>query len=209
MLFTCNRSGLCCTHPNIAVTLTHEDLWSLYQKYSNIEELQLKIQFLISKKLSESNSIHSFTLNDEQLVLKLVETNIGFGHFILRKEETNKCTFFNSKTKTCEIHDSRPQACKNFPFSFSQYKEKIIVSWVKNAKKFCSGIGGGKDYSMEQLEEVGIKTMAIISEYNSIVDEINKESKYKESLSPKETLFTLLLVAEKNKEKFNSKYQIL
>jgi Fe-S-cluster containining protein len=195
VLFNCKRSGKCCTHPNIVVTLTHEDIWVLYQRAQDIEELKKVLQFLIT----ESN--HS----EEQMVLSGIKTTSGIGNFILRKNNDKKCVFYENETSSCQIHTFRPAACRNFPFSFAQDNEKTLVSWVKGAQSFCPGIGSGIEYKMEELENIGRNSIAVIKEYNNIAKEISKE----DEITPHEALLTLLMVADKHKDKIQSDFQIL
>ena len=129
--------------------------------------------------------------------------------FILRKHADSKCIFYDESKSTCDIHEFRPQACRNFPFAFSEKDNHIQVSLVKNAHSFCMGIGKGKDYKKEELKHIGKNTLAVIKEYNETVAEINKELVKNKALTPQDALLTLLLVAEKNKEKNKLELQIL
>lgn len=199
MQFTCQRTGTCCTHPNIVITLTHEDLWTLYQESQDLEELLQIIQFLIPD--TEANA--------QKLVLKTLETTSGKGLFVLRKNTRHQCIFYNVQERACQIHSLRPQACRNFPFAFNKEKDILKISLVKDAPSFCLGIGKGKEYTREELEKTGSYTLNRLDEYNKIVDEINKEAKNKKSLTPQEALTALIMVAEKNKEKISKEHQIL
>ena len=199
MLFTCQRSGKCCTHPQIVVTLTHKDLWELFQESQGIEELKQLIQFMVIKKNEDA----------ERLVLRNIKTIDGHGSFILRKTPSNKCIFYNEQELSCNIHTIRPQACRNFPFAFNKDKNQLSISLVKNASSFCMGIGKGKEYTKEELQNIGNYTLRTIEEFNSIVDEINTESDNNKPLTPHDALMTLLLVAEKNKATIEEELQIL
>lgn len=199
MQFSCQRSGGCCTHPQIVVTLTHTDLWILFQESQGVEDLKQLIQFMVSEQYDEPR----------KLVLNTIKTQNGNGTFILRKNAAHKCIFYNEKAKSCNIHAIRPQACRNFPFAFIEENGQITVTLVKDANSFCIGIGKGKEYKKEELLLVGKHTLETIKEYNRIVDEINKEAKNNVSLSPDDALMTLLLVAEKNKITLDKELQIL
>ena len=199
MLFTCQRSGKCCTHPHIVVTLTHMDLWVLFEQVQNIEDLLKLIQFIV------------LDLEEEQkeLVLHKIQTTQGQGMFILRKHADNRCIFYDESKSACNIHEFRPQACRNFPFAFTAKNNHIQVSLVKDAHSFCMGIGKGKDYKKKELENIGKHTLDVITEYNETVAEINKESVSNKALTPQDALVTLLLVAEKYKENKRRELQIL
>lgn len=199
MQFSCQRTGICCTHPNIVITLTHEDLWTLYEETRDIDELQQIIQFLIP---NPDNSA-------EKLVLQTIQTTNGKGLFILRKNKQHQCIFYNVKEKSCQIHTLRPQACRNFPFAFTKINDQIHISLVKGANTFCEGIGKGKDYSQKELKKIGVNSLEVLKQYNNIINEINREALEEQPLTPQEALITILVVAEKNKEKFTEKLEIL
>lgn len=199
MLFTCQRTGKCCTHPQIVVTLTHKDLWILFQESQGIDDLKSLIQFMV---MEQEDVL-------EKLVLSNIKTLNGNGIFILRKNTEHKCIFYDEEAKICNIHSIRPQACRNFPFAFNEIKDQITVTLVKNATSFCMGIGKGKDYTKKELLSIGKHTLETIKEYNRIVDEINKESYNNKSLSTDDALMTLLLVAQKNETILKNELQVL
>ena len=97
MQFSCQRSGKCCTHPNIVITLTHEDIWELFQQSGDIEVVKQLIQFLV---IDADQQL-------ERLVLHPLQTTDGTGVFILRKNTAKKCIFYNEKESSCEIHGFR------------------------------------------------------------------------------------------------------
>ena len=199
MQFTCQRTGKCCTHSQIVITLTHKDLWVLFQHAQDMEELKQFIQFILIEKKEQS----------EKLVLNSIETTEGKGIFILRKNVENKCIFYKSSASSCQIHDIRPQACRNFPFAFAEIEDKITVSLVKGASSFCIGIGKGKEYEKNSFDKVGMHTIEIIKRYNAIAEEINKEAQQKKPLTPQMALGMLLLVAEKEQINLEEEFQIL
>lgn len=199
MQFTCQRSGKCCTHSQIVVTLTHKDLWILFQETQGIEELKQIIQFMVLEKTEEADKI----------VLHHIKTVDGNGVFILRKNTNHQCIFYNEQELSCNIHGIRPQACRNFPFAFTKINNQLQVSLVKNASSFCMGIGKGKEYGMDELTKIGNYTLQTLKEFNMIVDEINRESDNNKPLTPYDALMTLLLVANKNKMNLEKELQIL
>lgn len=199
MQFTCQRSGKCCTHPQIVITLTHEDIWILFQHAQDLAELTRFIQFIVLEKQEDL----------KKLVLQSVRTTEGNGIFILRKDANNKCIFYNVSTSSCQIHNIRPQACRNFPFAFREDGTKVRVSLVKNASSFCEGIGKGKNYDEKTLEKIGRHTLDQIKRYNEIVAEINKEAHKEKPLTPHDALATLLLVAQKEQAEIQEELQIL
>jgi len=201
--FKCKNSGKCCTHPNIVITLTHEDIYRLMLHLKDFSILLTKVQFMI-------DPVDMANL-ESQTVLKKVKTSLGDGIFILRRTDQNICNFFDSTTNLCSINEFRPQSCRNFPFSFSVIEENkpIIATWIKGAKNFCPGIGSGNEYKNNILKIIGKRTVKSIEVYNELIEEINKEAENNNPLTPQETLMTVYMVADRYKENFIKVQEII
>lgn len=207
MKFSCKNSGKCCSHPNIVVTLTHEDIFNLMQACVNFNELIKRVQFMVDPKAMNEPSSNSQDDRGVKTVIQNVKTTSGPGVFILRRVGLNTCTFYNTESHLCSIHDIKPRACKNFPFAFhkEQNSNSISVSWVHTAEGFCPGIGSGEDTKGDHFEKSGRETLNVIDTYNQILENINKEAEEKGALSAQETLMTIYLVTEKYNKKFIQK----
>lgn len=205
MQFTCQRSGKCCSHPNIVITLTHIDIWHLVQHFGKFEDVFSVIQFVQFTELNQTSDIPleisnttEFGTHNNKLVLDPMQTTEGSGIFILRKqsEKSSLCLFYNDTTHACQIYSARPQTCKNFPFGLSTFDNRSIITWVKDASSFCPGIGQGKVWSPKMLKELGKSTQKTIERYSEIVTEINRESKHKNPLTPIAAVYVLYSTAE-------------
>ena len=175
------------------------DVWTLFQNTQGIEELKQYIQFIVLEKEK----------HPAKLVLNSIETTEGKGIFILRKNVDHKCIFYNGSTSSCQIHNLRPQACRNFPFAFAEREGEMTITLVKDASSFCLGIGKGKDYSKEEIQKVGRHTIDTIKKYNNVVAELNKEALQNKPLTPHDALATLLLVAQKEQAELHKEFEIL
>lgn len=175
-------------------------------KISNdFSELLSKTQFMINPNPQIN------TPENSKNVIKDLETTSGSGHFILRRIGLSNCIFYDSTTHLCSIHENRPQACRNFPFSFNFIgkNKPLVVTWVNLAENFCPGIGSGTEYKHHDLELIGKKTNSLIEEYNNIISEINLESEKGNPLTPQEALMTIFLVAQKKADSYSEVKEIL
>lgn len=189
MKFQCQRTGQCCTHPQIVITLTHEDLWRLASHLGGLEPLFEMVQFMrVDTDLPEGN---------ERLVLRPVKTVDGAGVFVLRKDDDSHCVFYDRNDQTCLIHPAKPQACQNFPFAVSRLEGRPVVTWASEATSFCPGIGAGKNWDEDVLRELGRTTVSAVERYEAVVDEVNHEWESGRPLTAQEALLTLYMVAEK------------
>lgn len=198
MKFSCKNSGKCCSHPNIVVTVTHEDVLRLMKTVKDFPSLISRIQFMIDPDSHQKNKLSNG--KEKKTVFDNLITSSGEGFFILRRIGLNNCSFYDVGGRICTIHQYRPQACRNFPFSFSKLKDsnQIIATWVNTAKGFCPGIENGIDYDLEYLRLVGEKTTSVIESYNKIIEELNKETQNNKPITPQEALMTIFLYTEKN-----------
>ncbi|MHA2363321.1 MAG: YkgJ family cysteine cluster protein [Candidatus Hodarchaeales archaeon] len=201
MHFQCQRSGRCCQHPKIVITLTQKDIWFLIS-YFDLETLLLLVQFVKFPEKDNDLNIEKVSKNDSlegQLVLNLVQTTEGKGLFLLRKKskEPDCCIFYDNKTHSCQIYTIRPQACRNFPFGLSIFQTRPVITWVKDSASFCPGIGKGPIWSEETLKKIGTRTRQVIDEYSNIIKEINLEAGRGKPLTPQEVLFLFYTIVQK------------
>lgn len=73
------------------------------------------------------------------------------GYTVFRDAGNGACIFYDRIEKGCKIYDARPTQCRTFPFwKTLLYKE---AKWVKETET-CPGVGSGKLYSFEEIEEL-------------------------------------------------------
>lgn len=200
MQFQCQRSGKCCSHPNIVITITHKDIWQLVNHFDDYDSVLSVIKFVKVPEHTASPDLElplsNETFNDS-LVLKPIMTTEGSGIFILRKQldRPNQCVFYDPSSHSCTMYASRPLACQNFPFGISTFENRPIVTWVKDAGNFCPGIGKGKVWSDKTLQKIGKNTFETLERYSAIVKEINYEAELGKPLTPENAVFVLYSAA--------------
>ena len=59
------------------------------------------------------------------------------------------CPFL--KNSRCEVYDSRPWQCRTWPFWPENMNSTV---WEQEVVPYCPGIGRGKLYSAEEIEEI-------------------------------------------------------
>jgi Fe-S-cluster containining protein len=63
-------------------------------------------------------------------------------------EFTNQCQFL--KENRCTVYSARPNQCRTWPF----WPENMNVkTWNKEIASYCPGVGKGKLYTKEEIEE--------------------------------------------------------
>lgn len=83
--------------------------------------------------------------------------------YSIRETNDGRCIFYENG---CAIYPVRPIQCSTFPFWFQNLRSE--QSW-KEAARRCPGIGGGKNYTKEEiLERVG----SSFHIYQSIIGEL-------------------------------------
>lgn len=96
------------------------------------------------------------TLNDRKNIAKLKNIPTQsftkrfckkhLGHFHL-KEIKGACEFLAEKK--CSIYSARPSQCRTWPFWPENMNTK---TWNQEVKAFCPGVGKGKLYTKEEIE---------------------------------------------------------
>ncbi|MHA1225610.1 MAG: YkgJ family cysteine cluster protein, partial [Candidatus Hodarchaeales archaeon] len=159
--FECQQTGHCCCSPTLVVTLTFKDLYRLFLYFSkDFEQLLRHISFYRLRKKPNKQTL-------KKLVLKPLMTSDGTIIPSLKKYEGGVCTFYNHPI--CIIYNSRPLACRNYPFTFITEKKSILVTWARDAEKTCAGIGKGSFPRKTELENIARSTLELITEHNNII----------------------------------------
>jgi len=70
------------------------------------------------------------------------------GHFHLKNPEKD-CEFLQGAR--CSVYEGRPLQCRTWPFWPENMKAK---SWRKDVESFCPGVGKGRLYSAQEIEEI-------------------------------------------------------
>ena len=70
------------------------------------------------------------------------------GYFHLKGPEKN-CVFLNGTR--CDVYEARPAQCRTWPFWPENMKAKV---WSQEIASFCPGVGKGRRYSAEEIEEL-------------------------------------------------------
>ncbi len=78
------------------------------------------------------------------------------GRISLLEHDNGDCVMYNSG---CTVYETRPLQCRTFPYWTSNLKTR--TEW-KEQKKMCPGIGKGKLYSVNDIENL------ICSELNDL-----------------------------------------
>lgn len=85
----------------------------------------------------------------EELQLRYLSTVEGYT--VLRDSGERSCIFWDPVIKGCKIYEARPTQCRTFPFwKTLLYNEK---KW-KEGTKDCHGIGEGRLYTEEEIDEL-------------------------------------------------------
>ncbi|MFW9928018.1 MAG: YkgJ family cysteine cluster protein [Candidatus Thorarchaeota archaeon] len=197
MRFSCQRSGRCCSHPKLFITLTIDDLIPLLKSTLSLEKLINNVSFL---KLDDSLSNGDKKQISSQLVIRPIKTKDGEIVPILKKKFNNaECVFYDTQTHSCSIYENRPMACQIFPLGFTEISGKKAVSWNGLGLKICPGINQGEELPIAYLKSLIENANRNIEETNKKIDIINSETEKSEKLlTAKEALWTLLLIASQN-----------
>ncbi len=99
------------------------------------------------------------TLNDRKRFAKFLKiSTLSFtrkycsktdGYFHLKISKNENCMFLDAKR--CSAYEARPTQCRTWPFWPENMNVKV---WEKEVKAFCPGIGKGKLYSKEDIEQL-------------------------------------------------------
>ncbi len=65
------------------------------------------------------------------------------------KQPEKHCPFL--KNNRCSVYKARPIQCRTWPFWPENMREKV---WKEEIEPYCPGIGKGKLYSAQEIEEI-------------------------------------------------------
>lgn len=65
------------------------------------------------------------------------------------KDSLQSCRFL--KNKKCSVYQARPTQCRTWPFWSDNFNAK---TWKKEIINLCPGIGKGKLYSKDEVEQI-------------------------------------------------------
>ena len=119
--FECTQCGTCCTGAPGVVWVTDEELQDIADS--------------LGKSIGE---------------IRLTHTRIVRGKTSLREFANGDCTFFDGRTRGCQIYESRPAQCRTWPFWKSNLESS--ESW-QETQEGCPGAGSGTLYSLEEIED--------------------------------------------------------
>jgi len=89
---------------------------------------------------------------DEQAFIKTYCRIVDMGAFSmisLKEKQNYDCVFLNEKG--CSVYEGRPRQCRTYPFWMSVLESE--EHWEEE-KKSCPGIGGGRLYSKEEIDDL-------------------------------------------------------
>ncbi|NOR46310.1 MAG: YkgJ family cysteine cluster protein [Candidatus Delongbacteria bacterium] len=103
--------------------------------------------FVFKEDLNRILELTDFTMNDLQTsYLSTVD-----GYTVFRDKGTGACIFWDEAIKGCKIYEARPTQCRTFPFwKTLLYNES---KW-KEGTSDCAGVGSGRLYSEEEIDEL-------------------------------------------------------
>jgi len=192
--FQCQRCGRCCSDPDLVVTLTHRDLWQLLNV---CEERNLKFRDFFT--------FYALEENDQDLACRMVLppliTSHGPVYIGLRRAPSGTCLFLRNSDNSCSIYENRPQACRNYPFSFSLESgsgSDPRVSLVRNSAMNCPALRDAKKIIVSgETRELGLDTIRDIRRFQEVAREMEREANDVGALTADQVLFILLSVAKK------------
>ncbi len=82
----------------------------------------------------------------EDFVRRHCQTTEGHLHL---KEPDKDCMFL--KERRCSVYEARPSQCRTWPFWPENMNPR---TWSEEIASFCPGVGKGRRYSAEEIEEL-------------------------------------------------------
>jgi Fe-S-cluster containining protein len=191
MCFECQRTGKCCSDPDLLVTLTHEDIYRIFSlKKGDFDSLVTDIDFIEVRDKNIRN----------KLVFPYFESILGSVILTLRKMDNGECIYYNPLIKQCNIYIDRPRTCVSFPFTFVRGRNTIATIVTLKGKEICEGLGKGTSIQYNRLGDFGNELLSEIDEMRFISEQVNFESKSGNSLTLREILVILLAYAGMKKD---------
>lgn len=85
-------------------------------------------------------------ITTREFTKKYTEASEGF---VYLKDPDKDCPFL--KENRCVVHAARPWQCRTWPFWPENLHHKV---WERDVANFCPGIGTGRLYTAEEIEEI-------------------------------------------------------
>lgn len=85
-------------------------------------------------------------ISTRSFTMKYCEKTDGYFHL---REPSNDCQFLDGER--CTVYRARPEQCRTWPFWPENMNKK---TWNTEVKRDCPGIGIGKLYGPEEIEEM-------------------------------------------------------
>lgn len=123
--FTCTQCGNCCTGDPGVVWIYDQDIEAIAEH--------------LDKPIGEIRLFHTRQVGNR---LSLTEFPNG------------DCTFFDPKTRGCQIYPVRPTQCRTWPFWRSNLESE--ASW-QAACADCPGAGQGQQFTQLQIDDLAAK----------------------------------------------------
>ncbi len=73
------------------------------------------------------------------------------GYTVLRDNVNGACIFWDDEIKGCKIYKNRPTQCQTYPFWKMNFKHE---SDLEREYKECPGLGQGKRFSKDEIDEI-------------------------------------------------------
>ncbi len=162
--FECKMCGVCCSQPDLIITVTGHDVVRIARGLglSGAEVLRALDFYLL-----EDVEFIPRGLRD----IPAFKSEHGLAYMALRKLDGVSCVFLHNNL--CMIHPIRPGACMSFPFTFRV--ESGTLFWGLSAKQdICPGLGNGETISKDHLYNLGRPILEEINIYREFVNEWNK-----------------------------------
>ena len=103
--------------------------------------------FVFREDLNRILELTDYTMEElQQTYLSTVD-----GYTVFRDKGDQACIFWDPAIKGCKIYEARPTQCRTYPFWKTLLYRKN--KWEKE-KESCPGIGSGKLYTAEEIEEL-------------------------------------------------------
>jgi len=121
--FSCQRCSSCCRHDPGFVNLSEQDLSKLCDWAS----------------LSRENFISKYC--------RWVDRSDGYAYLCLLEKSNYDCILWD---EGCVAYESRPFQCVSYPFWPSLVRDE---DWWKANAQDCPGVGKGKKFSKEEIDD--------------------------------------------------------
>lgn len=88
-------------------------------------------------------------ISAEAFIAKYAKKTDGYYHI---KNTAKDCLFY--RKSRCTVYDARPWQCRTWPFWTENMTRTV---WEQEVASYCPGVGKGRLYSAEEIEEILVK----------------------------------------------------